>query len=167
MDIKNYTNLFHGSNKYIEDYLKPFTSFHYVPYVYATSDFFYALVRCGKFNPEKFLLKEDYTNDLFTLIELEENAFDKVFDTDGYIYITHGDFHHTEDCMENEYISKACCPIIETLYVLNVKEAILNNIHHYKIIKHDDEEYWKCVRGGKEGYLNRRRERIKRMRGTQ
>lgn len=112
---------------------------------------------------ENFLIKEDYTNDLFTLVELEENAFDKTFDTEGYIYITYGDFVHIDGLMDNEYVSETACFIQDVLYVSNVKQAILNNIHHYRIIKHDDTEYWKTVRGGKEGYLQRRKERIEKI----
>ena len=125
------TNLFHGSNKYIENHLKPFMSFHYTPLVYATSDFYYALVRAGKFDMDNFLIKEDYTNDLFTLIELEENAFDKTFNTEGYIYIVNGNFVRIDGLMDNEYISETECTIKETFFVKNVKQAILDNIQHF------------------------------------
>ena len=60
--------LWHGSNKYIKVQLIPHKSFHYEPLVYATADLYYALVRDGKFDINKFLLKEDYDDFKTTLI---------------------------------------------------------------------------------------------------
>ena len=76
--------LYHGSNTYIENELIPHKSFHYKPYVYATSDYYYALVRAGKFNPEKLTFKEDYDGEIFILIELVPNAFEEVFNADEW-----------------------------------------------------------------------------------
>ena len=43
-------------------------------------------------------------------------------------------------------------------------EEILKNAEHYELISHDDaEEYWKTVRGGKDGYLQRCKERVERI----
>ena len=78
--------LYHGSNKYIENELTPHKSFHYKPLVYATSDYYYALVRAGKFDVNKLTFKEDYDGITFTLIELVPNAFEEVSNIDGYIY---------------------------------------------------------------------------------
>ena len=158
--------LWHGSNTFIEWQLKPHKSFHYEPYVYATSDQCYALIRAGKFDVNNFALKEDYDGFKTTLIELKENAIEEVFDTDGYMYVVdEKSFYRTVDCMPNEFISKEPCNIKYTLYIRN----ILDKINHYqksnyfKIIRYgseEEKEYWKTVNGGKEGYFQRRKERI-------
>lgn len=161
--------LYHGSNKLIEDKIIPHKSFNYEPLVYATADLYYALVRAGKFNVNEPLLKEDYDGDSYTLIELSEGAIEKVFDTDGYIYaVNRNEFSHTKDCMLNEFISTEPCDIINTFYIDNVLD-VMNNIYHndfYKFIRYgskEEKEYWKTVNGGKEGYLQRRKERIERL----
>lgn len=163
--------LWHGSNQYIEGQLVPHKSFHYKPYVYATADPYYALVRAGKFDVNELLLKEDYDGDTYTLIELSKGAIGKVFNTDGYIYaVNRNAFLHTKDCMLNEFISTEPCDIVDTFYIDNVLDN-MNNIYHndfYKFIRYgseEEKEYWKTVRGGKEGYLQRRKERIERLRG--
>lgn len=161
--------LWHGSNAYIEGQLKPHKSFHYEPYVYATADPYYALVRAGKFNVNELLLKEDYDGNTYTFVELSEGAIEKVFDTGGYVYaVDKGKFLHTKDCMLNEFICAESCDIVDTLYI----ENILNNMNHYnnfyKFIRYgskEEKEYWETVRGGREGYLKRRKERIEKIRG--
>lgn len=161
--------LWHGSNQHIEGQLVPHKSFHYKPYVYATSDPYYAIVRCGKFDIDKFLLKEDYNGEIYTLIELEENAIEKVFNTNGYLYAVSDDtFVHTEDCMPNEYISTESRNIVDTLHINNVASYIDYYKNHYKVIKYgseEEKEYWKTVRGGRDGYLQRRQERVEKLRG--
>ena len=153
--------LYHGSNKNIKGFLKPFISFHYKPLVYATSDYLYALVRCGKFDFTKLTFKEDYDEKTFRLIELVPNAFEKVFNTDGYIYLLNeADFTHTDNLMFSEYVSNKECKIQDTIYVPNVAEEILKT--NIEIIRYgQDADYWKTVRGGKEGYLERRLKRVK------
>ena len=40
----------------------------------------------------------------------------------------------------------------------------MKHTSHYELIFYgEDEEYWKTVRGGKEGYLERRTKRIQKM----
>lgn len=160
--------LYHGSHTYIEDKLIPHKSFHYEPYVYATNDYFYALVRAGKFNVNNLTLKEDYDGITHTLIELKENAFKEVFDTDGYIYLVNdNDFYRTEKCMPNEYISTKECGIVKRIYISNLFDEINKCCSIYiKLITYgsnEEKEYWETVRGGKEGYLQRRKERIERL----
>lgn len=159
--------LYHGSNKEIKRELKPHKSFHYVPYVYATTDYYYALVRAGKFDIKNFLLKEDYDGEVFTLVELKPNAFEETFNTQGYIYIVdNNSFYHKKDFMNNEYVSEKKCNIRSSIYITNVKEQILKYHSHYNIIKHESEEYesyWENVKGCKEGYLQRRKERIEKL----
>lgn len=159
--------LYHGSNTCINDTLLPFKSFHYKPYVYATSDLFYALVRAGKFNPSKLLLKEDYDGEVLTLIELKEGALEEALNTEGYIYVVDGEkFKNTDDCMKNEYISEMPCTIENVMHIKNVLNMMQFNSDHYHLIRYgteEENEYWKTVRGGKEGYLQRRKERIEKL----
>ena len=159
--------LYHGSNTYIKRKLIPNKSFHYQPYVYATANLSYALVRAGKFDVNEFLLKEDYDGNIYTLIELSEGAIEKVFDTDGYVYVIKEDtFSHTNDCMPNEFISTEPCDIVDTLYIGNILNNIELHHYYYKIIRYgseEEKEYWKTVRGGRDGYLQRRKERIERL----
>lgn len=157
--------LYHGSNKYIENELIPHKSFHYKPLVYATSDYYYALVRAGKFDVNKLTFKEDYDGVTFTLIELTPNAFEEVFNTNGYIYeVDDRTFVYISDLMPNEYISHDNCTIIKTIHIENVGQEIKMRFPHIQIIKYEESnDYWQTVRGGKEGYLQRRRERVERL----
>lgn len=157
--------LYHGSNKHIENELIPHKSFHYEPLVYATSDYYYALVRAGKFDVNKLFFKEDYDGYTSTLVELIPNAFEEVFNTDGYIYeVDNRTFVYISDLMPNEYISHDNCTIIKTTHILNIGEEIKMRFPHIQIIKFEEsDEYWKTVRGGKDGYLQRRRERVEKL----
>ena len=157
--------LYHGSNKYIENELIPHKSFHYEPLVYATSDYYYALVRAGKFDVNKLTFKEDYDGMAHTLVELTPNAFEEVFNTDGYVYeVDSNYFYKRESLMPNEYISQENCPILKTKYFENIGEEIKMRFPHINIIKYEEsDDYWKTVRGGKEGYLKRRRERVEKL----
>lgn len=157
--------LYHGSNKLINDKLKPFTSFHYTPYVYATSDYYYALARAGKFDINKFLLREEYDGNILTLVELEPNAFEEVFNTSGYVYTVDSTlFYHKDEFMINEYVSDKECSIENTMYISNIKEEMLKYKSHYNIIRYEDSEpYWVNVKGGREGYLQRRTERVNKV----
>ena len=161
--------LWHGSNQYIEGQIVPHKSFHYKPYVYATSDPNYALVRCGKFDVDKLLLKEDYDGKTYTLIELKENAIEEVFNTDGYIYVVEeSTFSRTDDCIPNEFISAEPCKIVHSLHIENILDNMIFHNYQYKFIRYgseEEKEYWKTVRGGREGYLRRRQERIDKLRG--
>ena len=157
--------LYHGSNKYIENELVPHKSFHYEPLVYATSDCRYALVRAGRFDINKLTFKEDYDGVTFTLIELTPNAFEEVFNTYGYIYeIDDSLFVHTDDLMPNEYICHDNCRIIKTIRIRNVGEEIKLMSPYIQIIRYEESDnYWKTVRGGRESYLQRRKERVEKL----
>lgn len=157
--------LYHGSNTYIENELIPHRSFHYRPLVYATSDYYYALIRAGKFDVNKLTFKEDYDGYTFTLIELVPNAFEEVFDTDGYVYeVDDSLFVYISDLMPNEYVCHDNCRIIKTTHIENVGQEIKMRFPHINIIRYEDsDDYWKTVRGGREGYLQRRTERIKKL----
>lgn len=159
--------LYHGSKLYIDGQLVPHKSFHYEPYVYATSDIYYAIVRAGKFDVDKILFKEDYDGVSYTLVELREGALEEVFDTDGYVYIVNeSTFSHADYCMANEFVSSEPCDIIDVLYLNNILEVICSNKDYYKIIRYgskEEKEYWETVNGGREGYMKRREERIKKL----
>ena len=157
--------LYHGSSTYIKNELVPHKSFHYKPYVYATTDFNYALLRAGKFNPNKFMLKEDYDGNIITLVELYRGAFIDALYTEGYIYVVDDcKFEHTIECMPCEYISTMPSEIKFTFVIGNVFKEIMNSSHFKLIYYEEADEYWKTVRGGRERYLQRRRERVEKLR---
>lgn len=156
------TKYYHGSSSLILDYIKPHLSFHLSSLTYLTTDYYYALVRCGKFEIDKFLIKEDYHPNNYTLVELEKDAFIKTFNSMGYIYtVEDGRYIHNESFMLNEYASCAPCEIQEVDIIPNVFEAILSNSNKYNLISYQESnDYWKTIRGGKEGYLKRREQRV-------
>ena len=155
--------LYHGSKTFISEKLVPHKSFHYTPYVYATSDWRYALVRAGRFNINIPLIKEDYDGNGYALIELSLGAIKQTFDTDGYIYTVANElFIKPANGMPNEFVSCEACHILTTQYIPNILTLLLND-SYYKIIQYgtkEEMEYWKTVRGGKDGYLLRRAERV-------
>lgn len=155
--------LYHGSNILITDKLMPRTSFDYTPFVYATSDWHYALVRCGRFDVHKMNFKEDYDGGSYTLIELSSGAAERVLDTDGYIYtVDPSSFVLHQDYILNEFVSVEPCNILSTERIPNVLSAVLSD-PFCKIIRYgtdEEHEYWKTVRGGREGYLERREARL-------
>ena len=156
--------LYHGSNCLITNGLEPRVSFDYKKLVYATDDYFYALVRAGKFNMEKFTCKEDYEgkDKPFRLIELMPGTFKEVFDVEGYIYEVDDDSFKSNGPLE--YVSEQRVDICKVIKIDNVWDEILKHAEHYELIFYgEDEEYWKTVRGGKEGYLERRAKRIQKM----
>lgn len=157
--------LYHGSKYLIEDELEPRLSFACKKFVYATDNYFYALVRAGNFDMTKFLIREDYngTDTPYQLVEIVPGAFEEVFNCRGYIYevddrlfVSSGDI--------NEFVSEVNVKIEKCIVIENVYEEILKNAEHYELVSYEDsEEIWKTVRGGKEGYLERKRQRIQRM----
>ena len=160
--------LYHGSNHYISDQIEPRISFDGVPLVYATDDFYYALVRAGRFNPDNFTIKEDYQgmNKPFRLIELYPGAFEIAFDCEGYIYCL--DDKPFVPHIWNEYISIKPVEIQERIPISNVLDEVLKHPDHYELIRYEDSEpYWQTVNGGKEGYLKRREERAAALKEAQ
>lgn len=157
--------LYHGSKYFIEDELEPRLSFACKKLVYATDNYFYALVRAGNFDMTKFLIREDYngTDKPYQLVEIVPGAFKEVFNCKGYIYevderlfVSSGDI--------NEFVSEVNVKIEKRIVIENVYEEMLKHAEHYELVSYEDsEEIWKTVRGGKEGYLERKRQRIQRM----
>lgn len=154
-------NLYHGSKTKIETCLKPSISYELKNWVYATDDYYYALVRSGAFDLTKFMVREEYEgpNKPYELCELYSGAFEELFDRPGYIYIVSPDlfeYRHGTEWVSDKYIR-----IDDTIYIPNVWEELNKNIGHYKLIRNEDsEEYWKNVRGGREGYLKRKKEAL-------
>lgn len=152
--------LYHGSNHKIDDQLKPHVSFDNEPLVYATDDYRYAVIRAGRFNVEEFLIKEDYfgDNQPIRLIEIEPDAFKRTFNTKGYIYLVDAKYFEKRN---NEYVSIDPVNIQYVQIIFNVWEEIQKRQQDYELIYYEDSEsYWQTVRGGKEGYLERRAARV-------
>lgn len=161
--------LYHGSKHLIKNELEPRLSFACKKLVYATNDYFYALVRAGNFDMSKFLIREDYngTDKPYQLVEVVPGAFDEVFNHRGYIYeIDEQSFVSSDDI--NEFVSDISVSIKNTIVIENVYEELLKNAEHYELISYGDaEKVWKTVRGGKEGYLERRRKRLLKIKETE
>lgn len=158
--------LFHGSNVEIKDgFLKPNISFDYKPLVYATDNYWYALVRCGKFDIKDISIREEYIdpNHPYTLVELRENAFRDIFDTSGYIYMI-DNFCFTE--RNGEYISENSVPIHGTKHIENVWASMQEGIYNgaYNLVNYQDcNKYFKSIGCDKEAYLKRREDRIRKI----
>jgi hypothetical protein len=157
--------LYHGSKYFIEGELEPRISFACKRLVYATDNYFYALVRAGNFDVTKSLIREDYkgADKPYQLVEVVPGAFEEVFNCKGYIYeVDDRLFVSSNDI--NEFVSKSNVKIENCIVIENVYEEILKNVEHYELISYDDaEEFWKTVRGGREGYLDRRAKRLQKM----
>ena len=154
--------LYHGSKYYIKEELEPRMSFAYKKLVYATDDYFYALVRAGNFDITKALVREDYkgAGKPYQLVEIVPGAFEELFNCKGYIYeVDDGSFISSEDV--NEFVSEVNVKIENCIVVENVYEEILKNSERYELISYENsDEFWKTVRGGKEGYLERKAKRV-------
>lgn len=160
--------LYHGSKYFIKKELEPRVSFAYKKLVYATDNYFYALVRAGNFDITKALIREDYNgaDKPYQLVEVVPGAFEEVFNCRGYIYeVDDRSFVSSNDI--NEFVSEVNVKIEKCTVIENVYEEILKNAEHYELISYDDsEEFWKTVRGGKEGYLERKKKRVQKIMQT-
>ena len=157
--------LYHGSTHFIADKLEPRVSYACKSLVYATDDYFYALVRAGYFDMRKFMIKEDYdgANVPFRLVEIVPGAFKYAFDRPGYIYEVEDEMFISSPDV-NEFVSEHMVTISKTILIPNVFEEMMKHPEHYELIYYDEaDSYWPTVRGGKDGYLERRRNRIKRI----
>lgn len=133
--------------------------------VYATKDYYYALIRAGDFDITKFLIREEYSekDNIRQLAEIEPGAFKKVFDRPGHIYIVdESTFIYNKG--SEEYISRDKVKIKAHMYIDNIWNEINKHLDKYELITYDNtEEYWKNVRGGKEGYLKRKQEYVNKV----
>lgn len=157
--------LYHGSKYFIEEELEPRVSFAYKKLVYATDNYFYALVRAGSFDVTKSLIREDYNgaDRPYQLVEVVPGAFEEVFNCRGYIYeVDDRSFVASGDV--NEFVSEVNVKIEKCIVVENVYEEMMKYAEHYELVSYEDsEEIWKKVRGGKKGYLERRAKRLQKM----
>lgn len=158
--------LYHGSNYFIKDELKPEYCFGVKKLIYATEDYCYALVRAGAFNPLKAFLREEYESPdkPYKLMELYPGAFKDVFDVKGYIYEVEDDLFSINS--DNEYITESNVKIVKCTEIPNVWSEMMKYSERYELITYEEsDKHWEKVRGGKEGYLKRRKERISKMLG--
>lgn len=164
--IKEERFLFHGSQNGRIFELKPMISLEFIPRVYATEDYRYALVRAGKQLDE---IREEYygTGKPFELAECYPGAFEHQFNCQGYIYcLNPKDFTYNPET--TEYTSeKPVIPVkvvrIDNLWQLMRGMNASTDGEWYKFIFSDDEEYWDNVRGGREGFLKRKLEAKQKM----
>lgn len=159
--------IFHGSNTSIPngEFLMPMVSFDYEPLVYATDDIAYALVRCGKFDISDIAIKEDYqgADKKYTLVELYPGAFEKVFSTEGYLYFVNAKDFEKRD---NEYVSRKPVQIVSRFCIPNVWLHMLTPAINeaYRLVRYRDSvEYLKSIGCDLDKYLERRRERVRKI----
>lgn len=153
--------LFHGTQVGGIKELKPMISLEYVSMVYATDDIAYALVRAGKQLDE--IREEYYGKDKpFEIAECYPDAFKHQFDCSGYIYLLNPkDFEYNPET--TEYRSRKPVKPVGVIAIENIWHEMQNIDSCYKFIYNGDEEYWKNVRGGREGYLKRKHDAKQKM----
>lgn len=147
--------LFHGTQVEGIRELRPSISLEYESFVYATDDLAYALVRAGK---QLDQIREEYygPDKPFELAECYPDAFKHQFDCKGYVYLL-----NSEDFVQNpdtgEYRSTKAVKPIAYLCVPNIWGLMTGQLDdRYKFFYDGDEEYWKNVRGGRQGFLERK-----------
>ena len=149
--------LFHGSNCGTILALESMISLEFTSHVYATDNWYYALVRAGK---QLDLIREEYygKDKPFELAECYPDAFKRQFECKGYVYLLDPkDFYQDPETLE--YKSDNIVIPVDRVEIPNIWDLMrrLNidgdcyDFHYY-----GDEEYWKTVRGGREGFLKRK-----------
>ena len=159
--------LFHGSPIGGLTVLKPQISLELKPRLYATADRRYAIIRAGA---QLDLVREEYQgfDKPFEIAECYPNAFEKQFDRVGYIYwVDKKDFIINPDDPD-EYICDhevrpVRCETISNILSLMQEGLWLGTGGFELVYEWDSEEYWKGVRGGREGYLERKLARKTKM----
>ena len=124
--------LYHGSHENITNgYILPQNnSYEDDYYVFGTSDRNFALCYAGK--PwHDGIINQGYLNDELFLSEVKENAFEDIFNTDGYIYEIVWDDNFYNRGMKTEYLSKEKAKIISKTYIKNVFDEIKKRIKLY------------------------------------
>lgn len=154
--------LYHGSTVEIKDHeLTPHVSLEGIPLVYTTNDYDYALIRAGKFVPGEVLIREEHEEGHHSLAEVEPGAFKKVFDRPGYIYQV--DSKNFKYNYGTEFISNTNSKINSTEKIDNVLDKIKNNPNIELVSYENSGDYWNNVRGGREGYKQRKLASVKLM----
>jgi hypothetical protein len=146
--------LFHGTQVGNIEELKPMVSLEFVSKVYATDNLAYALVRAGKQLDQ--IREEYYGNDKpFEIAECYPDAFKNQFDCEGYIYLLDPkDFEYNPET--TEYQSDKPVKPVGVIHVRNIWSKMLCMKEAYRFVFDGDEEYWKNVRGGRDGFLERK-----------
>ena len=153
--------LFHGTQVGGIKELKPMISLEYVSMVYATEDFAYALVRAGKQLDE---IREEYygLDKPFEIAECYPDAFKHQFNCDGYVYLLNfEDFEYNPET--TEYRSSKPVKPVGVIHIQNLLSEMQSNADRFKFVNDGDVEYWKTVRGGREGYLKRKHDAKQKM----
>ena len=148
--------LFHGTQVGGIDILKPSISLEFVSAVYATEDIAYALVRAGK---QLDMIREEYygSDQPFELAEIYPESFKKQFDCSGYIYLLNSeDFGYNPET--TEYRSYQPVKPVGVMRIDNIWNYMANIADRYRFVFDGNGEYWKHVRGGRDGYLKRKLE---------
>ena len=156
--------LFHGSQCGTITVLEPRTSLEFQKLVYATDDWYYALVRAGK---QIDVIREEYNgkDKPFELAECYPNAFEQMFSCKGYVYLLDPDDFY-QDPNTLEYKSDKPVIPVDRIGIDNIWDWMrrLNvDDEFYDLHWFDDIEYWSHVKGGREGFLKRKLERKQRM----
>ena len=154
--------LYHGSNCGTIKVLEPRISLEYKKLVYATDDIYYALVRAGK---QLDLIREEYHGRYknFELAECYPNAFKRMFECKGYLYVLNPeDFYQDPETLE--YKSEKPVVPIERIDIQDIWYWMHRlgdrayDFHYY-----GDDTYWETVRGGLNGFLERKKRNKQKM----
>ncbi len=147
--------LFHGTQVGGLRELKPSISLEFESFVYATDDIAYALVRAGR---QLDQIREEYygKHDAFEIAECYPDAFKHQFDCEGYVYILDPkDFERNPDT--GEYRSRKAVKPVKCCKFSNILNVMTKGLpERFRLVYDGDEEYWKGVRGGREGFLKRK-----------
>lgn len=146
--------LFHGTQVANIKQLKPSISLEFIPRVYATDNFAYALVRAGKQLDQ--IREEYYGNDKpFEIAECYPDAFKHQFDCPGYIYLLDPkDFEYNPET--TEYRSEHAVTPVKLIRIDNIWTEMQKLKDRFKFIYYEDKDYWNNIRGGREGFLERK-----------
>lgn len=151
--------LFHGTQVTNIDELKPLISLEFEAFVYATEDIRYALVRAGKQLDE---IREEYEGleKPFEIAECYPDAFKHQFDCPGYLYLLDPkDFEYNPET--TEYRSRHAVKPVDMMCVPNLWQTMKDL--DFRFIFDGDADYWQTVRGGKEGFLIRKKKNKQKM----
>ena len=152
--------LYHGSKTLISDgYLKPNICYELESFVYATDNYEYALIRSGNFDITKPEVREEhepYNGGWYhELCEIWPGSFKRLFDRPGYIYVLH-EYDFSEQFRESEYVSRNEVKIARTIFIPNILKELEKSDTIKLIYNGYEGYYWSHVKGGKEGYLQRK-----------
>ncbi len=157
--------LYHGSSTSHLKVLRPNISLELKPRLYATEDYYYALVRSGR---QLDLIREEYygLDKPFELCECYPGAFEQMFDAPGSIYTVPKSGFRMNPNDPDEYISDDYAYPVGEMWHNSALRIMREHPERFKLIFYGTpewREYWKNVRGGLDGYLERKHERKNKM----